>query len=291
MDHQGIIATAHNEYMDQMNDILLPFLITTFDEMYDRAKIDSKGKNTLVRFQQYLKDIKSWNQGVLREATDEVSNSCAYFRELLTAVFVGYTKILSSIRLHASKTKVAIKLPKSEDFIYKVYEENAKALYKNPYWVGEALSEDDKIDIMRPMNRKTLDIVVKSLVPVQTILDTYIGNNGAATEVESNIDNNEEDNEDPDAHDPDDDMTDPTPEPIDPTPEPIDHTPEPIDHTPEPTDPDTEPADLDEPGGDLKDIHLNRVPRDMLEDGDGDEVEDDGDLFNDLRLRPRNKIP
>jgi hypothetical protein len=280
MDNQGILATAHNEYMDQMNDILIPFMITTFDEIYERAKVDTKGKNVLIRFQQYLKDIKSWNQGVLREATVEVSNSCAYFRELLTAIFVGYTKILSSIRLRTDKVKVAIKLPKSEDFMYKIYEENAKALYKNPYWVGEDLSEDDKIDKMRPMNRKTLEIVVKSLVPVQTILDTYIGNNGTATEVESNIDP-DEDTEDPEALDPEENTEEAA---IPPVPEPL----EPMDE-PEIPEPDEMDEPMDDPD-DIKDIQVNRPPPGMIEDGD---AEDDGDLFNDredLKLRSRNKI-
>jgi len=276
MDQQGILSTAYNEYMDQMNDILIPFLITTFDEMYERAKVDSNGKNTLIRFQQYLKDIKSWNQGVLREATAEVSNSCAYFRELLTAIFVGYTKILSSVRLRTDKAKVAIKLPRSEDFIYKVYEENAKALYKNPYWVSEDLSEDDKIDKMRPMNRRTLDIVVKSLVPVQTILDTYIGNNGAATEVESNVDP-EEDTEDPEALEDDvpTNLEEENALPREPTPEPA------------PSIEDDAPMDPDDTPEEVKDIQVARPPRELLEDGDGD----DGDLFPDsenMTMRTRN---
>ena len=274
MDQQGILSTAYNEYMDQMNDILIPFLITTFDEIYERAKIDSKGKNTLIRFQQYLKDIKSWNQGVLREATAEVSNSCAYFRELLTAIFVGYTKILSSVRLRTDKAKVAIKLPKSEDFIYKVYEENAKALYKNPYWVSEDLSEDDKIDKMRPMNRRTLDIVVKSLVPVQTILDTYIGNNGAATEIESNVDP-DEDTEDPEALEDDiptnlDDENIPAPQELEPAPPIEDDAPADLDGTEEEVAPTMNESE------EVKDIQVNRPPKELMEEGD---IDDEEDLF------------
>ena len=284
MDQQGILSTAYNEYMDQMNDILIPFIITTFDEMYERAKVDSKGKNTLIRFQQYLKDIKSWNQGVLREATTEVSNSCAYFRELLTAIFVGYTKILSSVRLRTDKAKVAIKLPKSEDFIYKVYEENAKSLYKNPYWVSEDLSEDDKIDKMRPMNRHTLDIVVKSLVPVQTILDTYIGNNGAATEVESNVDP-DEDTEDPETLEDDipTNLDDENGAPQEPVPPFADEAPADLDDVP---GEDEAPMDNDE--GEVKDIQVNRPPKELMEEGDGDDEED---LFPDsenMTMRRRN---
>ena len=192
----NVLAVAQKEYMDQMNDVLLPFLITNFDEIYERAKIDSKGKNTLIMFQQYLKDIKSWNQGILRERTDEVANSCAYFSDLLAAIIVGYVKILSSVRLKMDKQKIAIKLPKSDDFIFRIYEEVAKVLYKSPYWMGEELSEDDKIDNMRPIVSRCMEQVVKSLVPVQTILEAYIGQKGKL-DVESQVDPNE-DPEDPD---------------------------------------------------------------------------------------------
>ena len=192
----NVLAVAQKEYMDQMNDVLLPFLITNFDEIYERAKIDSKGKNTLIMFQQYLKDIKSWNQGILRERTDEVANSCAYFSDLLAAIIVGYVKILSSVRLKVDKQKIAIKLPKSDDFIFRIYEEVAKVLYKSPYWMGEELSEDDKIDNMRPIVSRCMEQVVKSLVPVQTILEAYIGQKGKL-DVESQVDPNE-DPEDPD---------------------------------------------------------------------------------------------
>ena len=192
----NVLAVAQKEYMDQMNDVLLPFLITNFDEIFERAKIDSKGKNTLITFQQYLKDIKSWNQGILRERTDEIANSCAYFSDLLAAIIVGYVKILSSVRLKVEKQKIAIKLPKSDDFIFRMYEEIAKVLYKNPYWMAEDLSEDDKIDNMRPIVSRCMEQVVKTLVPVQTILEAYIGQKGKL-DVESQVDPNE-DPEDPD---------------------------------------------------------------------------------------------
>ena len=104
----NVLAVAQKEYMDQMNDVLLPFLITNFDEIYERASVDSNNKETLKLFQQYLKDIKSWNQGILRERTDEINNSCAYFSDLLAAIIVGYVKILSSVRLKVEKQKIAI---------------------------------------------------------------------------------------------------------------------------------------------------------------------------------------
>lgn len=271
----NVLAVAQKEYMDQMNDVLLPFLITNFDEIFERAKIDSKGKNTLITFQQYLKDIKSWNQGILRERTDEISNSCAYFSDLLAAIIVGYVKILSSVRLKMDKQKIAIKLPKSDDFVFRMYEEVAKVLYKSPYWMAEDLSEDEKIDNMRPIVSRCMEHVVKALVPVQTILEAYIGQKGKL-DVESQVDPNE-DPEDPDL---------------------LDDIPSGLDDEKNEQDGEEVKDDLlgndiqeDEPAEDpadyTKEIPIHNPPPEMTDtpapaenNNDGD---DDGDLFPDLR--------
>lgn len=203
----NIMAVAQKEYLSQLNDILVPFLIATFDEIYNRALQESKGDKTLRKFQEFLRDIKSWNQGMIKRHADEICKSCSYFNELLAAVFVSYVKILSAVRLKAEKQKISIKLPKNEDFIFRIYEENAKYLYKDPHWISQKPSDDEKIDKIRAMNAIALDTVIKSMVPVQKILEAYIGNQGAAAvqdsdsmEVESQI-GELSDTEDPDVID------------------------------------------------------------------------------------------
>lgn len=270
----NVLAVAQKEYMDQMNDVLLPFLITNFDEIFERAKIDSKGKNTLITFQQYLKDIKSWNQGILRERTDEVANSCAYFSDLLAAIIVGYVKILSSVRLKVDKQKIAIKLPKSDDFIFRMYEEVAKVLYKSPYWMAEDLSEDDKIDNMRPIVSRCMEQVVKALVPVQTILEAYIGQKGKL-DVESQADPNE-DPEDPD-------LLDNVPNALD------EENNEQIGDGEEVKDDllgndvQEDQQSPDDTPGETKQIPINNPPPEMTEPTNNDDEDEDDDLFPDLR--------
>lgn len=270
----NVLAVAQKEYMDQMNDVLLPFLITNFDEIFERAKIDSKGKNTLITFQQYLKDIKSWNQGILRERTDEVANSCAYFSDLLAAIIVGYVKILSSVRLKMEKQKIAIKLPKSDDFIFRMYEEVAKVLYKSPYWMAEDLSEDEKIDNMRPIVSRCMEQVVKALVPVQTILEAYIGQKGKL-DVESQVDPNE-DPEDPD-------LLDNVPNALD------EENKEQIGDGEEVKDDllgndvQEDQQSPDDTPGETKQIPINNPPPEMTEPTNNGDEDEDEDLFPELR--------
>ena len=61
--------------MSKLNDILIPFLLTNFENIYNVAVKDSKGKNTLLRFQEYLRDVKTWNNSTIKERTDEIRQS------------------------------------------------------------------------------------------------------------------------------------------------------------------------------------------------------------------------
>lgn len=206
----NILAVAQEEYMDKLNEILTPFLLTNFEQLYDQAIADSKGKNGLMRFQEYLRDVKTWNNSKIKERTDEIRNSFSHIKELVAAVIVGYVKIMSAIRLNdVSSQKIPIKLPRLEDFIFRVYEKNAEAYYKDPYWFQQKLSEDEKLDKVLEINLKILKQVLKSIVPLDKILDTYISQGSMpsipdSTEVESQIG---DDSPDPDVLGSDDQPT------------------------------------------------------------------------------------
>lgn len=194
----NILAYAQKEYMEELNTVLVPFLLASFEEMYNRSVIDSKGKNVLLKFQQYLRDVKSWNQGMVKQHADEVVKSCSFLKDLIAAVFVGKVKILSSIRLNEVKKKIPLRLPKCEDFIYMIYEENAQNIYKDPYWIQEDITDDEKVDKITEINRICLEKVVKKLVPTQKILEAYMSHQTAPQEdvdVESHLGSDTEDPE------------------------------------------------------------------------------------------------
>jgi hypothetical protein len=194
----NILAYAQKEYMEELNTVLVPFLLASFEEMYSRAVIDSKGKNILLKFQQYLRDVKS----------------CSFLGDLIAAVFVGKVKILSSIRLNEVKRKIPLRLPKCEDFIYLIYEENAQQLYKDPYWLQEDITDDEKVDKITEINRICLEKVVKKLVPTQKILEAYMSQQTPEEDVdiESHLGSDTEDPEIEDSGDENEEPVAPGPE-------------------------------------------------------------------------------
>lgn len=215
----NILAVAHKEFMEQMTDVLTPFLLTTFDDLYEKARVDSNNKNTLKKFQAYVKEIKSWNQGMIVEHTNAIETSCGHFKNLLAMLFVGYVKILSSIRLKDSAgQKIPIRLPKPADFIYAIYKEVAKHVYKDPYWISED-DDEDKVDRMtKLMNDTCLPDVIKAMSPMAKILETNMGTN-IPTEIETG--ETMSDGEDPEVVGSDDEKEPAAPDASIPIPEPV----------------------------------------------------------------------
>jgi hypothetical protein len=95
-----------------------------------------------------------------------------------------------------------------------VFEENAKVIYKNPYFMQDMTSEDDLFTHIQAINTKVIRDVTKSMVPIQQILETYMN---AGNDEEHEIGAGATDAADPVAEDPMDSMTEPTDPVADPT--------------------------------------------------------------------------
>ena len=279
MDNQNltILVAARDEYDEKMSNVMLPHVVSVFVEMYNRAKEDSKGNKTLILFQEYLRDIKNWNQGVLKSHTDSITESCSYFKQLLTAVFVGHVKVLTSVRLKDETQKISIKLPKMDEFVFRVFEENAKIIYKNPYFMQEQQNEDDLFAHLQEINNKAIKIVIKSMIPIQQILETYMN---AGNVEEHEIGAGATDAEDPTTEEPDamDSLTEPTEQPMggEGPAGGMDSLTEP---TAEPTEPMGEPAE--EEGSAEEDAEVRNVEVSGRAPEEPSPEEDDDTLFSD----------
>jgi hypothetical protein len=134
-----------------------------------------------------------------KQHSDNIANRCAWFNDLLAAVFVASTKILSAVRLKADNKKISLKLPSNEVFIQTCYNNVAKELYKDPYVFHEEQSEYARDEDLTRRFSLCIEATVKELIPVKEILQTYM----SQTEGMRDIDLNGEvhDSEDPEVFD------------------------------------------------------------------------------------------
>jgi hypothetical protein len=207
-DSLNIMVEAKKEYMGQLCLIMTPVMIEVFQDMYDEAAKLSKGRKTLIMFQKLLKEVPNWSNQMSAQHTSNIADRCAWFSDLLAAVFVACTKILSAVRLKADNKKISLKLPTNEVFIQTCYNNIAKDIYRNPYVFHEEQSEYTRDDELTHRFTTCIENTVKELIPVQQILQTYMSQETRDIDIDGEV----QDTEDPDVFDGPEEIPFPEPE-------------------------------------------------------------------------------
>lgn len=195
MDNLNILVEAKREYMEQLCILICPAMIDVFDEMFQESIKLSKGRMVLEKYQVLLKDVKEWSQMMAKQNTDEIANRCAWFKDLVAAVFVSSVKILSAVRLSKDSKKFSMKLPTNEIFIHQCFKKAAKDLYQNPYVFTDNQTEHDRNDKLYDRFAICVESAVKELIPVQQILQTYmtVDNNEISDQHEGGVEQDDVD--------------------------------------------------------------------------------------------------
>jgi hypothetical protein len=170
----NILVEAKREYLQQLYLMMVPAMIEVFALMYDEAQKASHGKKVLFQYQKFLKEVVNWNDHMINQHTNTICSSCAWFDDLLAAVFVSSVKILSSVRLNAESNKISLKLPNNKVFVHGCFISASKDLYKNPYIYHEDSVEQDRDAELTVRFSRCIEETVKDLIPIQEILKSCI---------------------------------------------------------------------------------------------------------------------
>jgi len=199
----GVYAEAKGEYTKQLCQYLTPALQKFFLNLLDTAKErEPDPKKLLLSFQILLEGISEWNNDKLQRETQNLamSTQCDYLEELLTAVFVAHTKVLSSIRLTNKQRKLQITIPKLEHFLHKTLIECARLLWTNTFLFSTMGTSMERQKNMRQIEALIIDGIlqgIRAMLPVKSILREYLSNDDTDTEAEDDDeDDDEEDEED-----------------------------------------------------------------------------------------------
>ncbi len=176
----GVYGEAKGEYTKQLTQFLLPALQQFFLDLLEDAKQkEPEGKKILLKFQQLLEEIAEWNlDKVQRETTAlNTATQCDYLEDLLTAVFIAHTKVLSAIRLTARQKKLQITIPKLDHFLHRTLTECARLLWSNTY-----LFSTNAPSIERQRNMRSIEALIhdgihqaiRGMLPVKNILREYL---------------------------------------------------------------------------------------------------------------------
>jgi hypothetical protein len=197
----SVYSDARTEYTKQLCVFLVPAYFQFFVDLLERAKRDmaNEPKRALWQFQNYLNEIHDWNMEKVNNEISRIQTNCGcdYLDDLLTAVFIAHTKVLTAIRLSSNKKKIEINVPKVEHFLFKVLCETSKLLWGSTYLFRDGIPGIEKQqnyrNIEQILNEGILQ-AVRSLVPVKSILRDFVsGDSPVDDEDESDSDDEKED--------------------------------------------------------------------------------------------------
>jgi hypothetical protein len=186
-----VYAEAKSEYTTQLCQYLVPSIQQFFLDLLEEAKIkEAEPRRVLVMFQTLLEGISEWNADkVQRETTHIATKSrCDYLDELMTAVFIAHTKVLSAIRLTTKQKKLQITIPKLEHFLHRTLTECARLLWSSTYLfstTGGTIERQKNLRLIETMLHEGVLQGIRGMLPVKNILREYLKDDGDGDDAEA----------------------------------------------------------------------------------------------------------
>jgi len=186
----SVYGEAKGEYTRQLSVFLVPVLESYVLGLLEQARVESPSpQKVLWTFQSLLAAIPDWNQDKVVRETDLLQKDCKcdYLEELLTAVFIAHTKVLSAIRMSTKQRKLQITIPKLDHFLHRLLSEAARSLWTNAYLFTESNSIEKQKNL-RQVSALLQDSVlqaIRGLLPVKNILREYLHDDGDDDETEA----------------------------------------------------------------------------------------------------------
>jgi hypothetical protein len=174
MESVSLYSEARNEYIKQLATWVVPQYVEFFRKEYDRIAV-ADGKRVMSSFQTWCSEVPRWNQDVIDSHVNELLDNCRcdYIEDLMTAVFIAHTKMLTAIRVGGRQKKLQITLPKLDHFLHRVFVECARAFWKAPFLFSDEvpmIERQKNVLQAEAMCVEALSGAVRSLLPIKNIL-------------------------------------------------------------------------------------------------------------------------
>jgi len=177
-----IFAQAKVEYTSQLVDILYSHMFDGVKSIYDESKIiysSRTGTPILLLFRELLEKVPIWNGEIIDSECSRIINNskCDWIDDLITAVFISHTKILTSIGPNQSFQKINVTIPKTSTFIHKSYINAARELWKNPYLFNENVPAHEfqrNNKEIENIIKKCIEKTIRNLLPIKEILKEHL---------------------------------------------------------------------------------------------------------------------
>jgi outer membrane biosynthesis protein TonB len=178
MENVATYSEARSEYTKQLATMIVPPIVGWFQTVWARNAADRQ--RCLAAFQSECEEVSRWNQDRIHDEVRVLleKTGCDYMEELMTAVFIAHTKVLTAVRLSTKQKKLSITVPKLDHFVHRVFRESARSFWKAPFlFVSEGNVVDRQKNLLQieGLATEAITTAVRSLLPVKQILHDFLG--------------------------------------------------------------------------------------------------------------------
>jgi hypothetical protein len=180
----AVLTEAKAEYTKQLINILRSNIYQGIKSIYNDAKEICSQRNALddvlIVFQELLSRIPKWSQEIIDKEFKRVedNSSCDWLEDLITAVFISHTKVLTLVNQGRQNRKINIKIPKPSHFMHLCYIECAREIWRDPYLFSDRLQPSQYQKNMRDSESiisNAISETIRNQLPVKNILKEYLG--------------------------------------------------------------------------------------------------------------------
>ena len=188
MENVATYSEARSEYTKQLATFIVPSLVGWFQATWARNAADRQ--RAMILFQSECEEVARWNTDRVHDEVRVLleKTGCDYMEELITAVFIAHTKVLTAVRLSAKEKKLSITVPKLDHFIHRIFRESARVFWKSPFLfveTGSVLERQKNILQIEALATEAITTAVRGLLPVKQILKDYL--EGDTEEIEEEV--------------------------------------------------------------------------------------------------------
>ncbi len=193
----SVYSEAKGEYTKQLTVFLAPALHRFFMGCLQQAQTEEPQiKRQLWKFQELLSQVPEWNMDKVQREVQRIQTEiqCDYLEDLVTAVFVAHTKVLTAIRIGNKNKRVQITIPRLEHFLHRCMSECSRLLWSSAYLFHTDCSPIEKQKNHRQVEQLLVEGImqaIRALLPVKNILKDYLAE--PEDEAEDGDDEHEED--------------------------------------------------------------------------------------------------
>ena len=178
MENVATYSEARSEYTKQLATFIVPSMVGWFQTLWSRNATDKQ--RCLSLFQTECEEVARWNQDRINDEVRVLleKSGCDYMEELMTAVFIAHTKVLTAVRLSTKQKKLSITVPKLDHFVHRIFREAARGFWKTPFlfMTDHGVMERQKNLLqIEALASEAITTAVRGLLPVKQILQDYLG--------------------------------------------------------------------------------------------------------------------